>query len=77
MADKTYTYSGPMSGVTLDDGREVLLHPNSIVKLPSGNEYVKTLAALGYLTEAPASVPVVPPEETTKKKAKEVADNAS
>lgn len=74
MADTTYTYSGPMSGVTLDNGREVLLYPNSTVELPEDNEYVKTLAALGYLAEAPA--PAAPPRET-KKKAKEVADNAS
>lgn len=71
MADKTYTYSGPMSGVTLDDGREVLLHPQRTVELPEDNEYVKTLAALGYLTEAPASA-----GQPEKKKAKEVADNA-
>lgn len=73
---KAYTYSGPMSGVTLDDGREVLLHPNSAVELPEENEYVKTLIALGYLSEAPSSAPAAPQEEP-KKKAKEVADNAS
>ena len=44
-----YRYVGPISGVTLPDGAEVLLHPGAIVSLPSDNEYVTTLAALGYL----------------------------
>lgn len=74
---KIYTYSGPLSGVTLDDGREVLLHPDSTVEMPEENEYVKTLEALGYLTEVITSVPAAMQPEETKKKAKEVADNAS
>lgn len=48
-----YLYSGPTSGVTLQDGdkaREVMLHANTEVELPADNEYTKTLVALGYLT---------------------------
>jgi hypothetical protein len=48
-----YLYSGPFSGVTLNDGgqtREVLLHPGKEVDLPPQHDYVKTLLALGHLT---------------------------
>lgn len=48
-----YRYSGPPSGVTLQDGeetREVMLHTGTEVDLPEGSEYTKTLLALGYLT---------------------------
>ena len=47
-----YFYSGPTSGVTLQDGekpREVMLHAGTEVDLPTDNEYTKTLLALGYL----------------------------
>lgn len=57
-----YLYSGPASGVTLrdKDGRpvEVLLWPGSEVDLPSGNEYVQTLVALGHLTQTAQQMPV-------------------
>ena len=55
-----YFYSGPTSGVTLQDGdkpREVMLHAGTEVDLPADNEYTKTLLALGHLkpaAEAPA-----------------------
>lgn len=44
-----YVYSGPLSGVTLKDGTEVLLHPGAAVELPEDNRYVKTLRARGHL----------------------------
>jgi hypothetical protein len=65
-----YLYEGPNSGVTLQDGTEVLLWNGKEVELPADNEYVKTLMALGYLK---------PLQETkeTKKTKKEVNENAS
>ena len=56
--DTKYRYSGPLTGVTLDDGREVMLHTGSEVLLPASNDYVKSMVAQGFLTE-------VPEEETT------------
>ncbi len=40
-----YIYSGPASGVTLADGQEVLLWPNSEISLPEDNEWVITMIA--------------------------------
>ncbi|WP_322080237.1 hypothetical protein [Burkholderia cenocepacia] len=51
-----YQYSGPTSGVTLQDGedvREVMLHTGAEVELPEDHEYTATLLAMGYL--APVS----------------------
>ncbi|RAS18936.1 hypothetical protein DFO50_10292 [Microvirgula sp. AG722] len=48
-----YRYSGPTSGVTLQEGeevREVMLHTGVEVELPEEHEYTKTLLALQYLT---------------------------
>ncbi|MCP1289779.1 hypothetical protein NK214_06200 [Chromobacterium sp. S0633] len=48
-----YRYSGPTSGVTLQEGevvREVMLHAGAEVELPDEHEYTKTLLALQYLT---------------------------
>ena len=50
----SYTYTGPLSGVTLPDGTEVLLYPGATVSLPASNEYVATLVALGYATSTGA-----------------------
>lgn len=50
-----YRYSGPLSGVTLDDGREVMLHPGSAVELPPEHEYTQTLLALKHLSPLPTS----------------------
>ncbi len=66
--DTNYRYSGPLSGVTLDDGREVMLHPEATVPLPADNAYVKTLVAQGLLTEVAAKEP--PVEEPPKPQAK-------
>ena len=46
-----YVYSGPTSGVTLDDGTEVMFFDGQEVELPETNEYVKTLIAIGHLKE--------------------------
>ena len=48
-----YRYSGPLSGVTLDSGDEVMLHPGAEVDLPQGHDYTQTLKALGHLTPLP------------------------
>lgn len=47
-----YQYSGPMSGVTLADGQEVMLCPGSEVELPEAHDYTQTLLALGHLKSA-------------------------
>lgn len=49
-----YIYSGPPSGVSLNDGdtvREVLLWPGQEVEFEPDNEYALTLMAEGYLQE--------------------------
>ncbi|WP_437217319.1 hypothetical protein [Pectobacterium sp. LFLA-215] len=48
-----YRYTGPASGVTLADGTEVLLWPDSVVDLPEAHDYVKTLVALKHLHAEP------------------------
>lgn len=53
-SDAKYSYSGSLTGVTLDDGREVMLHTGSEVLLPPDNSYVKSLVAQGYLKELPS-----------------------
>jgi len=50
-----YRYSGPLSGVTLDDGQEVILHPGTEVDLPEQHDYTKTLLALGHLAQLPTA----------------------
>ncbi len=48
-----YRYSGPTSGVTLQQGeetQEVMLHAGAEVELPEEHEYTKTLLALGHLS---------------------------
>ncbi|AAQ59802.1 conserved hypothetical protein [Chromobacterium violaceum ATCC 12472] len=55
-----YLYSGPVSGVTLADGQEIMLFPGKEVELPVEHEYTQTLLALQYL---------VPAQEPTKTKA--------
>lgn len=72
MTEKTYRYSGPMSGVTLREGkkktREVMLIPGKTVQLPSGNPHVQALVARGHLTE---EAPKAPASTATKPKAKQ------
>ena len=52
-----YIYNGPASGVTLADGQEILLWPNSEIDLPEDNEWVMTMIASNHLT------PVITQEE--------------
>ncbi|POP43010.1 hypothetical protein CHU32_17445 [Superficieibacter electus] len=54
-----YLYSGPASGVTLADGQEILLWPESEVELPEDNEWVMTMIARRHLA------PVVTEEAET------------
>jgi hypothetical protein len=46
-----YTYYGPLTGVTLPDGTELILYPGREVSPPGdgGNPYLQTLITLGYL----------------------------
>lgn len=53
-----YRYTGPSSGVTLADGTEVLLWPDSVVSLPEAHDYVKTLVALQHLHAEPDVIAV-------------------
>lgn len=62
-----YRYSGPTSGVTLQEGeavREVMLHTGAEVDLPPGHEYTQTLLALQYLS------PVQEPARQTRSSAR-------
>lgn len=50
-----YRYTGPLSGVTLASGQEVMLNPGGDVELPEQDEYTKTLLALGHLIQIPVA----------------------
>ncbi|WP_435951682.1 hypothetical protein [Dryocola sp. BD626] len=45
-----FIYNGPASGVTLANGREILLWPTSEIDLPEDNEWVMTMLARRHLT---------------------------
>ena len=49
-----YTYTGPLSAVTLPDGKEVVLFPGSQVDLPDNLPYLDDLNGLGRLASTPA-----------------------
>lgn len=51
-AEKTYTYSGPITGATLEDGRELTLVPGFEYTLPA-TDYTVNLIRMGRLTEKP------------------------
>ncbi|AXE29709.1 hypothetical protein DK842_07260 [Chromobacterium phragmitis] len=53
-----YLYSGPISGVTLGDGQEIMLFPGKEVEMPEAHSYTRTLVALGYLSAQPAGEPI-------------------
>jgi len=74
-----YLYVGPNSGVTLQNGKEILLWNGKEVELPEDNEYVKTLLALGYVKPILETIETIETIETkkTKKTKKEVGENAS
>lgn len=71
-----YRYSGPTSGVTLQEGaddtsaQEVMLHTGAEVDLPDEHEYTKTLLALGHLTPVSAQS-----RQATKTSARSSAGN--
>ena len=75
----TFDYSGPVSGVTLDDGTETMFIPGTPVDLPEDHPYTKTLIARGHLKPSGN----VDQQKSTKKKSagtetkKEVTDNVS
>ncbi|MBK1890724.1 hypothetical protein Undi14_11835 [Undibacterium sp. 14-3-2] len=50
-----YRYTGPLSGVTLASGQEVMLNPDSEIELSEQDTYTKTLLALGHLTQMPTA----------------------
>lgn len=49
-----YRYSGPLTAMTLSDGREVILSPGALVELPEEADITQTLIALGRLVPEPA-----------------------
>jgi hypothetical protein len=61
--DKKYRYHGSLSGVTLNDGREVMLHSGAIVSLPADNDYVKALLSQKLLTEETTPNPLLERKE--------------
>ena len=66
-----YFYSGPFTGVTLQNGskaQEVMLHTNTNVDLPKDNEYTQTLLALGHLKLAAEEAPAAEAPVKTGKK---------
>lgn len=76
MADQTFTYHGPTSGVTLlqEDGttREVMLFDGYSVPLPAEHPHVAALIAQQFLTPAkPQEVP--PRRSSTRKPAEEIS----
>lgn len=42
-------YKGPVSGVTLKDGTEVMLYDGATVDLPETNRWVRAMVARGHL----------------------------
>lgn len=65
-----YTYSGPLSGVTLAGGQEVLLLPGATVHLPADHDYTRTLLARQHLAPVmpapkPARAPKAVPTPST------------
>lgn len=73
---KTYVYSGPPSGFSLDNEKDVLLFPNKTYPLPEENEYVQALVKLKHLKEVePETAPKSPAETKTKSSAKDKTPN--
>ena len=64
---KTYVYSGPPSGFSLDNEKDVLLFPNKTYPLPEENEYVQALVKLKYLKEVKSETAPKPPTEAKAK----------
>ncbi len=64
---KNYTYSGPPSGVSLDNGQDVLLFPGKVYALPESNAWVQAQVKLTHLTEVAPKAAAKPDKKTTKK----------
>lgn len=64
-----FRYSGPMSGMTLMDGTEVMLIPGKAVELPADNPHVVALVARRHLTEEPTTS-AAPVRKSTKQEDK-------
>ncbi|MCX8018331.1 MAG: hypothetical protein N2690_10595 [Rhodocyclaceae bacterium] len=58
-----YRYSGPLTAMTLADGREVILSPGAVVDLPEEADVTQTLVALGRLAPEPAAPKSKPRKE--------------
>ncbi len=67
---KQYTYTGPLSGVSLKGHGDIMLHPGSVVELPEDHPYTSRLIKRGWLEEMPA-------EKKKAAKADKEATNAS
>lgn len=52
-----YRYSGPLTSMTLPDGRDVILIDGQTVDLPEDNPVVQTLEAIKRLAPQAASAP--------------------
>lgn len=64
-----YRYTGPMTAMTLKDGRDVILSPGTLVDLPADADVTATLVALGRLT------PETDAPEPSAAKTKNARDN--
>lgn len=62
-----HRYTGPISSVTLESGREINWFPGKVYDdLPAGNAYIARLIARGHLAAEKTG-----PAKSTKTKAKE------
>lgn len=64
MTNSRYRYTGPLTGVTLRGGREVMLCPGAVLELPSRHPYVARLIARGLLTVEKLEAPRAPEKPT-------------
>ncbi|WP_438438897.1 hypothetical protein [Hydrogenophilus thermoluteolus] len=48
-----YRYTGPLTAMTMPDGREMILADGQTVDAPEDNPVIQTLAALARLTPEP------------------------
>lgn len=48
---KRFVYTGPLSGVSLKKGGDVMLVPGAEVRLPEGHGYTERLIRKGWLKE--------------------------
>jgi hypothetical protein len=72
---KEYTYSGPLSGVSLKGHGDIMLHPGGTVELPEDHEYTARLVRKGWLkaTDTPPKVN----RSSSKKKIEEDENHGS